>query len=280
VDGEFVVIPLLFIALGLGAVAAYEFSARTHTWVDEHARVLRDALIAHRVADAHLSAARAAEHPAIAVQHAHAATTANRMAAQKTAVAAETAKTEPQRAAAVKSATLVLVREDEIADTVTDAHLGAAATTTDPIDAVEHVHEAAVANQASAQKAATAAVAAQTEQQRTAAAQSAAKVVDRENKIAAASAKFGAGQCGVRLYSGVTSQKKDTLLAKLHGEGMTVTGDNPWDIDTHTAEVKLRAAWDSKMLVLKLIVASSAIYAPCSVIWDWIEPKLREVIGP
>lgn len=273
------IFPLILIALGLGAVAAYEFSPRTHTWVDEHARAIQDAILAHRVVDAHLSAARAAEHPVAAVRHARAAKTANRAAARSTAVAAETAKTESQRAEVAKSATLVLVREDEITDTVTDAHLGAAAAAADPIEAVEHVHEATVANQAAAQNTATAAAAAVTEQQRTDAAAAATKVVDRENKIAAVAAKLGVGQCGVRSYAGVTSQKKDTLLAKLHGEGMTVAGDNPWDIDTHQADVKLRAAWDPKTQTLKLIVASSAIYAPCSVIWDRIEPKLREVIG-
>ena len=78
---------------------------------------------------------------------------------------------------------------------------------------------------------------------------------------------------------GARGPGQDLILAKLHGDGMTVTGDNPWDIETHQADVKLRAVWDGKTQVLKLIVASSAAWAPCSVIWDRIEPKLREVIG-
>ena len=61
---------------------------------------------------------------------------------------------------------------------------------------------------------------------------------------------------------------------------MTVTGDNPWDIDTQVAGVKLRAAWDPRALVLRLIETASALYAPCGVIWDRIDPKLRGIIGP
>jgi hypothetical protein len=199
-------------------------------------------------------------------------------------VAAKTAKTEPQRAAAAESATLVLVRESEITDTATDAHLGAAEVAVDPIDAVEHVHEATVANQALAQKTAEAAAAAKTEQQRMAAAQSAAKVIDRENKIAAALVKLGTGQCDVHSYSHVTPQIKDVLLAKLHGEGMTVTGDNPWSIDTHNHDVKLRAVWNPSTQMLKLIVTAGADglkgLVVCPAVWEKIDPILKEIVGP
>jgi hypothetical protein len=78
----------------------------------------------------------------------------------------------------------------------------------------------------------------------------------------------------------VTPQVRDAILAKLHAEGMTVTGDNPWDVNTQVAGVKLRAAWDPRTQMLKLIVSASALYAPCAVIWERIDPVLRDIIGP
>jgi pyruvate/2-oxoglutarate dehydrogenase complex dihydrolipoamide acyltransferase (E2) component len=164
------------------------------------------------------------------------------------------------------------------AQDLADAHANAAQVATDV--GVDRAVAATEANQEAARKTAEAAQKAKTESERAAAAQSAAKVLAREKQIAAALASLGVGECGIRSYARVTARVKDQLLAKLHGEGMTVTGDNPWNIDTHQAEVKLRAVWDSKAQVLKLIVASSSVLAPCSVIWDRIEPKLREVIGP
>ena len=84
----------------------------------------------------------------------------------------------------------------------------------------------------------------------------------------------------MRTYPNVTRQVRDALLTKLHAEGMAVTGDDPWDIDTQMAGVKLRAVWDPRTQVLRLIVTSSAIYATCEMIWARLEPKLRDVIGP
>jgi hypothetical protein len=64
---------------------------------------------------------------------------------------------------------------------------------------------------------------------------------------------------------------------------MAVTGDNPWDIATNKYDVKLRAAWDPKAQVLKLIVTSGKGgyfgLVTCDEIWKKIEPILKEVVG-
>jgi hypothetical protein len=206
---------LLFLAIALGiGLTAYEFSPKTHSWADDHVRAIREALEAHRVADAHLEVAQGSPDPVVVAHHAHEASKANREAAHHTTTAAQTAKTEPQRAA--------------VAD-------------------------------------------------------SAAKVVDREAKLA----DIGVGQCDVRSYPHVTAQIRDALLAKLHSEGMTVTGNNPWDIDTHNHDVKLRALWDSREQVLKLIVtagkgskaALGLVTVTCDLIWAEIDPILKGIIG-
>jgi hypothetical protein len=204
---------ILAIALGVG-LSAYEFSPKTHEWTDEHVRAIRDALAAHRVADENLDSAKAAPDPAIAAQHVQAAAAANREAAHHTTTAAQTAKTDPQRAAVADSATKVVAREQKLAD-------------------------------------------------------------------------IGVGQCDVRSYAHVTPQIRDALLAKLHSEGMTVTGNNPWDIDTHNHDVKLRALWDSREQVLKLIVTAGKgskaalgfVTVTCDMIWDEIDPILKGIIG-
>jgi hypothetical protein len=160
---------------------------------------------------------------------------------------------------------------------VTDALLRAAQVAADA--AVDHVLTATTANQQAAQSTVDAARSAQTAAQRGAAADSAAKVLERGKKIEEALASLGVGQCGVRSYPYVTPQVRDAILAKLHAEGMTVTGNNPWDVDTQLFGVKLRAVWDPRAQVLKLIVTASAAFAPCGVIWERIESKLRDLIG-
>ena len=285
-------IPLIFLAIVLSAaLATYEFSPKAHAWVDDHVRAVREALAAHQAAEAQLAAAKAAPDPATAAEHARAADAANRDAARETAEAAKTAKTDAQRQVAAQSAVVVADRGREIshvrliheaygAHQVADAHLQAAAMAPDQATAAQHVAEASAANQVADQKTVGAAQAAKTDAQHSAAAQSAQAVAARESQIKASLASLGVGECGVRAFSGVTPQKKDALLAKLHGAGMVVTGDNPWDVDTHTADVKLRAVWDPGAQVLKLIVTSSAVWAPCSAIWAQVDPTVKEVVGP
>ena len=281
-------IPLVFLALVVSAaLATYELA---HAW-DDHVRAVREVLAAHQAADAQLAAAKAALDPAIAAEHVSAADAANRDAARGTAEAAKAAKTDAQRQVAAQSAVVVADRGREIAHVrliheayaahqAADAHLQAAASAPDPAVAAQHAAEASVANQVAAEKTIGAAQAAKTDAQRAAAAQSARAVAAREGQIKAALASLGVGECGVRIFSGVTPQKKDALLAKLHGAGMAVTGDNPWNVDTHTADVKLRAVWDPGAQVLKLVVTSSAAWAPCSAIWAQLDPTVKEVVGP
>lgn len=147
--------------------------------------------------------------------------------------------------------------------------------------AVDQAAAAIEANQDAAKSTADAAAAAQTETERQAAAQSAAKVLEREQKIAAALASLGVGQCGVRSYPRVNERVKNALITRLRGAGMIVTGDNPWSIDTHEYDVKLRAVWNPKASVLKLIVTSGKGgyfgLVTCEEIWKKIDPILKEV---
>lgn len=252
--------PLLLLVLGLGAVlTAYEFSPRARSRLDAYARALREAHAAHQEADSHLANTQAATRtiaPVLPVSQ----------EAPTPPIQVPPPAGEPPPAQAPSPLMT------EVSDVFMHAVRAAA-------EAVDHAIAATASNQQAAQSTAEAAAHAQTAAERGAAAASADKVLERAKKISAALASLGVGQCGVRTYAGVTPQVRDKILAELHAEGMTVTGDNPWDIDTQVADVKLRAVWDPRGQVLRLIVTASAVYAPCGVIWGRIDPKLRSIIG-
>jgi len=158
-----------------------------------------------------------------------------------------------------------------------DAHASAGKVAADA--GVDQVVAATEKNQEAARKTAELAQKAKTEAERVTAAQSAGKVIEREKEIADLLPKLGVGQCGIRSYARVSAQVKDQLLTKLHGEGMSVTGNNPWDLDTRQHGVKLRAVWDARAQELKLVVTTGKVWGliSCPDIWEKIDPKLKEV---
>lgn len=280
-------VPLvLLFALGV-ALTAYESSARVR--VDDYVRALRGAHEAHRAADAHLINADRAL--GVAAQHGHPVVTSQAVqvpASMPEQASMPTVPLMPPPAPMPIPASVPVMPVPAPAPmpappvqagppAVVEALKRAAQVAVDA--GMDHLVAATVANQQAAQDTAAAAKHAKTQAERQAAADSSVKVLDREKRIAAALSNLGVGQCGVRSYSNVTPQVKDAILAALHADGMTVTGDNPWDVDTQQADVKLRAVWDPDTQVLRLIVTASAIYAPCAVIWERIEPKLRGLIG-
>lgn len=287
-------LPLILLALGLGvALTAYEFSPRAHARIDDYARALREAHAAHFAADAHLSNANTAA--SVAAQHAQASIDARRPVQESSAPApvppsipaplppsAPASPVPPAPPAPVPSpAPSPIPSPADLPSPAADAHANAAQVATGA--GLDHAAAATEANQEAARKTAEAAQRAKTEADRAAAAQSAAKVIEREKKIADALAKLGVGQCGVRSYSRATPQVTGALLARLHSEGMTVTGDNPWDIETHKYDVKLRAVWDPKTQTLRLIVTSGQGgylgLVTCDEIWGRIDPIMKGVIG-
>ena len=308
-------IPLILLALGLGAaLTAYELSPRTQSRVDAYVRAIRSASAAHQAADGHLGNANAAA--STAIRHTQQAVASRQAAPAPTSAPVpwspqwvpQWIPTQPSPAPVQPSPTSAAPEPSSaplppydpapydpalyepapsVPVQVADAQANAAQAAADA--AVDHAAAAIEANQAAAQNTAEAAKNAQDEAQRQAAAQSAAKVLEREKKIAAALTSLGVGQCGVRSYPRVgggalvTERTKNALLAKLRTEGMGVTGDNPWNIDTREYDVKLRAVWDPKAGVVKLIVTSGKGgyfgLVTCEEIWKKIDPIMKEVIG-
>ena len=254
-------LPLLLLLLG-GAITAYGLSPGVKTRVDEFVRSIRSADVAHQAADANLS--RANEATNVALQAATAA-----QEAASAAWRAATAWTQPFTSA-------VPATPDPSAAPPPDLEVYAPEATE---AAVDFAAAATEANREAARETSSAAMNAQTDDQRRAAAESAGRVLEREQEIAEALRTLGIGECDVQTYYNVTSAAKDTLLTKLNAEGMTVTGNNPWNLDTGEHGVKLRAIWDFRSNELKLIVTSKQFYVPCSEVWKRIDPKLKEVVG-
>jgi len=262
------VFPLIVLVLGLGAIlTAYEFSPRVRSRIDDYARALRTAHEAHRTADGHLARA----HQATVIVMQHGARRPGLDGALREAP--RLAQDSPPKPSQVPFVSPAPMGVDESAGAVQAA--GSRAVK----HAIEHAIAATVANQQAAQSTADAAEIAQTRTERGAVVESAVRVLERGKRIEEALANLGVGQCGVRSYPRVTAQIRDAILAKLHAEGMTVTGEDPWDIDTQVAGVKLRAVWDPETQVLSLIVTASSFLAPCAVIWGRIEGALQGIIG-
>ena len=264
-------IPLILLALGLGAaLTVYELSPRTRARVDAYARAIRSANMAHQAADAHLGNTNAAA--AAAVRHTQQAGAARQ--ATPTPPPVQWVPTAAQPTPTPTPSTPAPLQD------VADAQVNAAEAATDA--AVDNAVAAIEANQDAAQNTAEAAKTAQDEAQRRAAAESAAKVLEREAQIEEALRTLGVGQCDVKPYPGVTERVKNTLLAKLRTEGMAVTGDNPWNIDTRQYGVKLRAVWDPKAQFVKLIVTTGKGgywgMVTCTEIWKKIDPIMKGVL--
>lgn len=246
-------IPLVLLALLGAAFAAYELSPRAHVRMDDYARAIQAAHAAHAAADAHLANANTAA--TVAAHHAQVATQ-------------QAVSPDPHPAA----------------QDIADAHSAAAQVTIDA--AIDHAVASTEANQVAAQSTVDAATKAKTPSDRQVVAQSATNVLDRGKQIASLWTTLGVGQCEARTYQRVTSKVKDALIARLHAAGMIVTGNNPWNIDTHEHGVKLRAVWDPTKQALKLIVTTGAggIFKGelpsslvCPEVWKKIDPIMTEL---
>jgi len=71
---------------------------------------------------------------------------------------------------------------------------------------------------------------------------------------------------GMHRYENINRQKADMPLRELHHCGATVSGDNPWEADTHRSGVKLRGQLKEAASKLEVTVVGRDWYVPCSMI--------------
>lgn len=83
--------------------------------------------------------------------------------------------------------------------------------------------------------------------------------------------------CEERPYGNITKVKIDQILKALRDKGAAISGNNPWDVDTHNSGVKLRGEWNESTSILSVIVTDKDFYVPCSKIWDFIDPLIHHI---
>lgn len=90
---------------------------------------------------------------------------------------------------------------------------------------------------------------------------------------------LGSGDCGSRTYQNVGANTIDAIIAGLTRGGATITGNNPWTVDTHKSDVVLRGTWDAAAKTLQVAVTDSAWYAPCGNVWGELEMQIMPIIA-
>lgn len=81
-------------------------------------------------------------------------------------------------------------------------------------------------------------------------------------------------QEGAHQYDNIDQSKIDEMIIALKENGATITGENPWLIDTHQKNVKLKGAWSQTESLLTVTIVDKAWYVPDSKIWAVIDPVL------
>ncbi len=83
-----------------------------------------------------------------------------------------------------------------------------------------------------------------------------------------------------RTYPNIGRHQIDVMLGELLINGATITGNNPWHIDTRQSGVKLRGEWSEDSSTLSVTLTGKGWYAPSSVIWRTIESLISQISGP
>jgi hypothetical protein len=83
--------------------------------------------------------------------------------------------------------------------------------------------------------------------------------------------------CGTRIFENVDKSSVDAILKGLIDHGSTVTGTNPWEVDTRNHGVQLRGEWNEEAARLAITVTDADWYVPSTKIWRNIESLMRIV---
>jgi|GEM_PF-959527 hypothetical protein len=82
---------------------------------------------------------------------------------------------------------------------------------------------------------------------------------------------------GTRIYPNVVRQRVDAMLDELMKNGATITGNNPWVIDTRQSGVKLKGEWSEDTSTLSVTLIGKEWYVPSSMIWETIETSMSQL---
>jgi hypothetical protein len=80
-----------------------------------------------------------------------------------------------------------------------------------------------------------------------------------------------------RHYGNISRQKVDAILRILKDNGATVSGQNPWEVNTHQAGVRLQGRLNEAGSSLEVRVVDSDWYVSYSMVWQKIDELIRPV---
>jgi len=84
----------------------------------------------------------------------------------------------------------------------------------------------------------------------------------------------------VHTYNNINKDNVDTILRELSTHGSTITGSNPWIVNTHKHGVTLHGIWDEAMLTLTITITGADWYVPRKTVWENIDPLMNKVHDP
>jgi hypothetical protein len=76
-----------------------------------------------------------------------------------------------------------------------------------------------------------------------------------------------------KTFGPFTEAQAQAMLAKVKSQGMSVTGNNPWHVDTNTHGVKFDATFDGSHVTIK--ITGSNFYVSNAKVWDKIDPLMN-----
>jgi hypothetical protein len=82
---------------------------------------------------------------------------------------------------------------------------------------------------------------------------------------------------GVHRYRNITMQKVDVMLRALQNNGAAISGDNPWEVDTHQSGVKLRGQLNEAASNIEITVVDRNWYVSCSMVWQQIDELMHRI---
>ncbi len=79
------------------------------------------------------------------------------------------------------------------------------------------------------------------------------------------------------IYPTIDKPKVDKIIEALKANGSNISGNNPWEVDTHNHGIKLIGTWNNATSTLKVEVTDKAFYVPCSTIWENLDAMITHI---
>jgi hypothetical protein len=80
-----------------------------------------------------------------------------------------------------------------------------------------------------------------------------------------------------RSYANINSEGIASLVDALHRNGLRISRDNPWVIDTLRHGVHLTAAWSEATSVLVVTITNMNWYVSSDDVWKTLDPLIEAV---